>query len=311
MSSRAFFDLVATLREAVSDPVAWREPATTLYQHLISPIEEHLEDAECLEIDASGILGRIPMGILTDGRACLAQRTSIKYVMNIDRPVSNPDLRHGAVHCAAFQTGPLATAPSISHDACEALEPYSLALGQSFTRDATLALLQTKPAYLTIATHFEIETAQPDLSTLLLGDDTLLYMSDLAGDQFDLNGIEIALFATCSSGVDDDTGPRNTSLAALALEKGVDHFVGTLWDISEAAAAEFIDAFWQAFYADPTQDPAKILSMLQSRRAQQAQAEAGHTNRTGGIGSTPDISPPEDWAAFAIFENCNKTQLSM
>jgi CHAT domain-containing protein len=303
-----FFNQVATLREALSDPEAWRSAAFALYQHLILPIEHELNEIDCLEIDAAGVLGLIPMGLLTDGDVCLVQRVAIRYVLNVEQPIPSLAPRCGLLHFAAFSSGALAVPPLFLHDVNGAFEPPALALGPKFTRARAVSCLQQKPAYLSVATHLEREPTRPDLSTLLLGDQTSLYLSDFAGDQFDLNGISVALFATCSSGVDDTTQPEHSSLAALVLEKGANCFVGTLWDISETAAADSVEAFWQAFGADPSQDPAKVLATLQARKAEQMQDPALFKNNTGGIGSHSQILAPENWAAFAIFENCNQSQ---
>ncbi|KQI70759.1 hypothetical protein AN191_16400 [Loktanella sp. 5RATIMAR09] len=304
----SFFNQVATLREALSDTVAWRPAASALYDHLIRPIEHELDQIDCLEIDATGVLGLIPMGLLSDGDVCLVQRVTIRYVLDVEQPVPSLTPRCGLAHFAAFSLGALAVPPRFLHDRNGAFEPLTLALGPKFTLVEAAACLQQKPAYLSVATHLEIEPTRPDLSTLLLGDETSLYLPDFASDQFDLNGISVALFATCSSGVDDTTQTEHSSLAALVLEKGAKCFVGTLWDVSETAAADCVEAFWQAFGADPSQDPAKVLAALQLRKAEQMQDTALFENDTGGIGSHSEILAPENWAAFAVFENCNGSQ---
>lgn len=301
LSPAAFFDAIATLREAVADPAAWRHPAAMLYRHILGPVAGDLDGLDYLEIDASGALGRIPIGLLSDGATCLAQRVAIRYVIAANPVTPAASSRHGLAHCAALPSGVLTDSPS-------ALSPVHTANGPDFTRAAMLTLLKDRPACLSIATHLETMIAQPDLSSLMLGDETPLYLADLAGDQFDLNGLHVAVFATCSSGFDDTTAEKDNSLAALVLEKGAVHFVGTLWDISETAAAAFVSAFWQAFAADPLQDPAIVVAALQAELAARAQGPARAASRTGGIGSAPKTPPPADWAAFAVFGNCNHPQ---
>ncbi len=308
MAPSSFFSLVADLRSAISDRDAWREPAGRLYELLIDPIEAELDDIECLEIDASGILGRIPMNVLTKGERCVVQRVAIKYVVNAEPTAIDPEPRQGLVHLAAFSSGPLAVRPAAFDKAGDVLGPVAFGCGPAFTRQGLLDYLDTKPAYVSIATHLETEPARPDMSTLLLGTKTPLYLSDFGGEAFDFRGVEVALFATCSSGLDDVTEAQGASLAQLVLEKGASCFVGTLWDISEATAARFVDAFWQAFLRDPSNNPATVLAQLQSGDAAQGHQTGLDDVAAGGIGSPSRILVPQDWAAFAIFENGNALQ---
>ena len=308
MTPAALFEEVAILRDAVTDPVAWRRPAADLYRKIIGPFGPELDKAECLEIDASGILGRIPMALLCDQSACLAQRLPIVHVLNVQAKPHRRTSGCTIAHAAPFGTGPLSMPPGGLDGAATPFHRARYALGPDFTRDGLRELLQAEPAYLSIATHFEARLDRPDLSTLLLGDETVLYLSDLATADFDLDSVRVALLATCSSGVDDATEAKNGSLAAVVLEKGARFFIGTLWDIPETVAAKFIGRFWDALAADPSQDPALVVSRLHADSAARALRSPVSSNLVGGIGSSAHADTPEDWAAFAIFENCNRSQ---
>lgn len=308
MTPAAFNRTVADLRDAVLDPFAWREPAQVLYRHLIAPIGEELDRAECLEIEASGALGMIPIGLLTDGGACLIEAVAVRYVIDVAPVRIDPVARNGLVQFNAFAPEPEGVherAPQFQDDAMSRVTRVS---GAEFTREQTVALLETKPAYVSIATHLETEPARPDLAALQLGDDTHLYLTDFARDDFDMNGVHVALVAACSSGVNDVALAHNTSLAALVLEKGALCFVGTLWDISSSVADAFIAQFWSALQDDPTHDPVRVLAVLQSGAAGRADPVGGARNRTGGIGSPAREVAPVSWAAFAVFESCNPPQ---
>lgn len=256
VSPQAFLDQVADLRAAVADPDAWRDPATSLYRLIIDPIAAHLDGIDRLEIDASSALGHLPFALLTDGAVCLTERVTIIYVLNVDPLAPTVSPRAGLAHFTAFRSGPLTKTPAPVQSGSDLFLPTTLALGPEMTRARLLDILRTRPARLSLATHFEIAHAQPDRSMLEMGDGTSLYLADLAEDHFDLAGMHTVLFATCSSGVDDAYDAGHASLAALILEKGAQHFIGTLWDISETAAATITEAFWQAFAADPAQGPA-------------------------------------------------------
>jgi tetratricopeptide (TPR) repeat protein len=100
------FDRVAGLREALCDPQAWREPAARLYRWIIGPIEAELDSIDCLLVEASGLLGRIPMAVLHDGRVCLGPRVPITYVLNVERRAHDPASGRGILHASAFRTDP-------------------------------------------------------------------------------------------------------------------------------------------------------------------------------------------------------------
>ncbi|MCF2872040.1 CHAT domain-containing protein [Octadecabacter sp. G9-8] len=308
MTPATFNRTVADLRDAVSDPVAWRDPAQVLYGHLITPIADELDHAECLEIEASGALGMIPIGILSDGVTCLVERIAVRYVIDVAPVRVDGAARRGLVQFNAFAREPNEM-PVLAPESDDGMMwPITFASGADFTRGRAVDLLGTKPAYVSLATHLETEPARPDLAALQLGDETHLYLTDFARDDFDMNGVRVALVAACSSGVDDVTLAHNTSLAALVLEKGAQCFVGTLWDISSSVADAFIAQFWQALRDDPTHDPVHVLKMLQSGAAGKADPVGAAQNRTGGIGSPAPEVAPVSWAAFAVFEKCNPPQ---
>lgn len=301
-SEEAFFALVSEIRNAVSDDTAWRLPAEVLYDHLIAPIEKELQQIQFIEIDARGLLGRIPFALLSDGNICLVQRVSLRYVLDVVRPETHQDTRRGLLHCSAFETGPLAMRLDIDEHARKNLDPIAFIDANSFTRGEFIEGLGASPAYLSIATHLDNEPTRPEHWSLSLGNGAPLYLTDLGGKNFDFNGLRVAFLATCSSGLHDATDAGLQSLASITLEKGVTSFVGTLWEISETAAAQFADVFWAALNQDQDNDPASILAALQSKYAKDAFGAKHQTPSAGGIGARVHAYAAADWAAFAVFE---------
>ncbi len=287
VEAQSFFQRVGELRLAVSDTDAWVDIAKRLYSDIIKPVENELAAIDCLEIDARGALGRIPIGLLSDGDTCVIERVPVRYVMNVARPAHSPPRRHGVAHFAAFDTGPLSHAPRVGP---KTPAPFNAGIGTAFTRQSVLDGLAKRPAILTIATHLETEPTHPEASALLLGDQSHLLLSDLADAAFDLNGVRIALFATCSSGIGDSTDQRETSLVSLALEKGTGCVIGTLWDISETAAARFVQDFLDALSADPNQNAAQILATIQARHA----TEYWHFPRKQTTSDGRQATPPKN-----------------
>lgn len=305
VEAQSFFQSVGELRLAASDSNAWLDIAKHLYAYIIKPVENDLTTIDCLEIDARGVLGRIPIGLLSDGHSCVIERVPVRYVLNVAKPTHIHRQRHGIAHFAAFDTGPLSHAPRAGP---ATPSPFNASVGTTFTRQTLLDGLAQRPAILSVATHLETEPTHPEASALLLGDQSYLLLSDLADTSFDLNGVRIALFATCSSGIGDSTDQRETSLVSLALEKGTDSVIGTLWDISETAAARFVQDFLDALAENPAQSTVQILASVLALHAREYWHSPRRQTTSGGIGSAPHPYAPADWAAFAIFENCNPQQ---
>jgi CHAT domain-containing protein/tetratricopeptide (TPR) repeat protein len=303
-----FFARIAALRETTSDLFEWREPAKDLWDWLVAPIAAELQSADCLEIDASGALGKIPMVILMDGNACLIQKIPIRYVLNVDTPQSIAGEGIGIAHFSPFETGGLAAVPSPLRQGAALFDHITAFIGQDFTRDALAETCLQRPAFLSIATHLESEPARPDQSSLQLGGDMPLLLTDFGSAHFDLVGVRIALFATCASGVDDETAEEHFSLASIVLEKGARHFVGTLWPITQTAAADFVVDFWHAVGLNQNEDPASTLAKLQSQQASEMLAQVETSGWTGGIGTSSLAYAPEHWAGFAVFTPCNPLQ---
>jgi CHAT domain-containing protein len=317
VSEKALFGLIAELRQAVADPEAWRSPAARLHTHLIAPVADELVAADCLEIDASGALGRVPFCLLGSTGQSLSQQVAIRYVL--DAPplqlgtTGGAAGRRGLLHATGFATGPLTTKPGYA--AAPGLQPVATLNGPAFSRAGLIAGLAARPTHLSIAAHFDSVPTNPEHWALTLGSDEPLYLSDLAGAAFDLDGVRIALLASCSSGLDDATWVADApaeaasrgSLTALALEKGVGSVIGTLWDISETAAADFTAVFWAGLASVPMREPAALVAMLQADWARSAAGRSGPRPAAGGIGDTGG-GAPADWAGFAVFENGNRAQ---
>jgi CHAT domain-containing protein len=308
IAASTFFELVADLSAAVQDHEAWKLPAIKLYHYLIAPIQDELSDVACFEIDASGILGRIPFCLLSTGSECLIQQLRVKYVVNSIKRMPKGTPREGLVHFSASQSGPLATRPNFLSTSAKPALSVTVVAGDAFTRDGLLSGLKAQPAYVSIATHLDTEPTRPDHWALWLGSGEPLYLSDFGAADFDFDGVHLAVLATCSSALEDATDVKQTSLAALVLAKGAHRFVGTLWEISETASARFVEEFWAAFLVDEAQDIAAVLATVQTRYAARANQSDLARTATGGIGERLSTIAPSEWAAFAVFENSNRAQ---
>lgn len=305
LSSIDLFEATAALRDGVWNAEAWRRPAEQLYRHLIAPLEAELAHAECLELEADGVLGTIPFAMLWDGEGTLCRRLPIRYVLEVVPPAPSKIDRSGLVAFDAFSNRPFDRPKEAVWGSLGRVVQVG---GPAFDRDAMVAHLAALPAHVTVLTHLAMEAGRPDLAAFDPGAGDPIYLSDFAQSSFDLNGVGAVMFAACSSGAGEDGPSARTSLAALVLEKGARSFVGTLWDVSQSAAAQVAAEFWTEMASGEDPDPVSVLARVQARMAEASQGDARAPTRSGGIGSAARATAPAGWAGFAVFKTCNPSQ---
>ena len=298
--------LIGELRSTVDDPQEWVAPAEEVYRILIAPAAHLLDTRDHIEIDASSVLGRVPISLLHSGGPLLCERMTIRYVMPTFFRERKVQQRSGTLHCAGF-TGVLARIGAFQ-DAVPPVAPVRILTARDFDQSRFLAALAARPTYLSLACHLDNEPAQMHRWALWLGSEEPLFLSDLGRPDYDLEGMELAVLVTCASGQFDATDQSRRSLAGLVLDKGVHRVIGTLWDISESAATQFLNAFWAALAADPVTSPETHLAQIQRMAARSCRTKPLAKPEAGGIGAPPAGAKAGDWAAFALFSAGNNLQ---
>ena len=301
LKNEALYSLVAEFREQLGDAQGWQQTARTLYDLIIAPLADDLRDARIFEVDSSGLLGRLPVWLLM-AQCAKTPVPAVRYVTDIAARTGPHADRSGHLHVNAIATGPLAAL------ATARVGSGSVLSGQGFTKTALFAALEAKPASLSIAAHSEIEPTRPDLSALILGDGEPLYLADIVDARVDLAGMSHVIAAACSSGQRDVTEGATLSLAGVILEKGVECFIGTLWDVPESSAADFLRAFWAKRAAFAAMDIADIVAAVQADALRRLQKQPSATGRVGGIGAVSPAGLAPHWAAFAVYTGCNQPQ---
>jgi CHAT domain-containing protein len=294
--NRATADLIF----AINDKHAWRDPAKFLYQSIVAPFEQDLLDCNVLEIDAAGSLSRIPFALLASTGRLLCQRFAI---INL---ISAAGSRHGnkqsskLVHLTDAGKGPLVDF-STWPDAFGTQQKFKTNIIPVFSREDLRSALDAGVGYLSIATHFNSEPDRPDLWALSLGDGTKLHLTELATHSFDFSRTKLVSFVACGSATSESIS-QDCGLVRLALEGGAESVIGTIWDISETAAATFTRRFWPLLASDPNRDAAAALRKFLSECADTQVSRGGAVSTTGGIGIMPDGPPPSEWAGFQLYQ---------
>lgn len=290
---------VQQLRQLLERPdseiTAVQRQAQSLHQHLLAPALAQLPPGVLrLQLRPDGVLHYLPFAALHDGRHYLAERFVLSQRSPApgasDAPNSGPPLGLGRVRVGADAAAEPAL-PAVARE-LQALQRWpgsQLAQDAGFSEASLRAGLARKPALVHLASHFHRDPGGDGASYLLLGDDSRLSVDQLA--RLPWQGVRLALLSGCQTALPVDGQARAGGLAARLRLAGVEQVLATQWRIADAAAADWVSAFYAGL---ATQDLAR-----QRPRADwlaQAQQQWLHTHRHS------QRAHPHYWAAYAWFE---------
>ena len=288
----ALFRLVERARAALGTPALDAQaPLRALHAQLIAPVLPWLRAAQVkrLLIVPDSALRYLPFAALFDGRHYLGQ----------DYEVSNQWAKPNVPDTPSAATGLLGLGRSLGDAQHGALPGVVLELaalrrvGGTVLQDAAFSLasleagLRQRPRIVHIASHFTLDPAGEDKSTLLLGDGQALSLAKLK--LLPWSGVALALLSACDSAVSVDQGQGRelTGFANALQSAGVRNVIATLWRIDDAASARWATLFY-APLARP-QGSARVPdpSWLAATQRQWLRAHAGTA-----------LAHPHYWAAF-------------
>lgn len=246
-------DLIASYA-STGDTARFHNAASTLYAHLISPIEDEIASRQHLIIVPDATLGGVPFAALVDA--------SGQYLVERHTLTLAPSAAFAAYERATSRA--TAVHPRLLLIDAQASRQSAYAPLASARRelDTIAALYRRRAARLIEGTDrslFERLAATADIihiaSHALRSNDGMapsLVLSDTGGKDeqltareiaaMDLGRAELVVLASCSSARNGDDGER--SLADAFLDAGARSVVGTLWDIADRPAAEFFSRLY-------------------------------------------------------------------
>ena len=317
-----------------------RPSGTALYDLLLRPLEADLakEKVRTLLITPDGSLGFIPWAALFDGAKYVAE----KWKTGVIVPGSHQQM--AAAPSPAWTI--LAAGVSVAHDRFPALPavPEELAaivhtssnkglfpgtqlLDSHFTRTAWLDALRQKPSLLHIASHFLFQGNEAD-SFLLLGDGSKLTLKDFKSLREDLfAGVDLLTLSACETATPAGTVQTKLSntdevenFAALALHKGANAVLASLWQVNDASTGLLMREFYQAHQTPISNGKLEALRLAQIALLTGSANATSTSNVTKGIRLVNPPSPgnapafkrdpkapfahPYYWAAFILIGNC-------
>lgn len=294
--------LIRGLRQALQiGNEDWLAASRALYESLIAPIGAQLASLRRLEIVASGMIGYVPFAALTDGDQFLVEKTAPCF--RTGQAATSARSFAGTWLTAAFAT---AAGNDIPETLAEA-QLVALKSGQSawleedFTPERLRASVEGGCNLLHIATHFDYLPGRAHQSRLLFGNDAWLSLADMAGESFDLSGVELLVLSGCETGISDSLDLGLEGLAGLLQAKGARQVVATLWRIADRDARQLMAGFYDSLLSGRQSDPVLALADAQRAAIAEIRAEKPTGPGRGGIGARPARRTPSAWAGFTTF----------
>ncbi len=231
---------------------SWRRPAERLYDWLLRPYLEPLEEqgVETLVFVPDGLLRSVPMAALYDGERFLVERFALAVTPGLElldpQPLGRSDLRL----LMAGLSEPVQGYPGLASvrnelDAVERRFGGTLLLDEDFVLErAEEEFLEARPSVVHIASHGEF-TGDPNTSFLLTWDGrlTMQRLGELILSQrFRDEPLEMLVLSACETAVGDERAALG--LAGLAVRAGARSALGSLWSVSDEATAALVAAFY-------------------------------------------------------------------
>jgi len=290
---------VRAFRAGLETPTtrAYLDPAQTLHDWLIAPIEPLLDDAgvDTLVIVPDGPLRTVPLAALHDGTGFLIERYAIATApgLTLIEPGGGVPLRSAAVGrvLLAGLTEEVQGFPSLPSVARE-LEDIRDLLGGEVLQDEAFRepavereLRETPFSVVHVASHGEF-SGEADESFLLTFDGrlTLDELETLIkyGQRRD-RPLELLTLSACRTAAGDDRAPLG--LAGVAIKSGARSALASLWYVFDDATADLIVAFYRNL---DTGSVTKAQALQAAQRTLLADRRYRH---------------PSNWAPFILIGN--------
>lgn len=238
------------------------EKATQVYEWLISPLEQDLENnsaVKTLVFVLDGVLRNIPISVLYDGKRqeyLMQKPYALALVPGLQlfdlRPLQREQLKvllSGVSEQREVEGRPFPPLPNVVEElqGIGDLISFKLLLNSEFT-EANLQQQINSGAFsvVHIATHGNF-SSDPE-ETFILTYDQLLKSNDLnnllrINNQNSSNLIELLVLSACNTAKGDNRA--TLGLAGIAVRAGARSTLSTLWSVSDRSTAELMEQFYK------------------------------------------------------------------
>jgi len=237
-------------------------PAKKLYQWLIKPIENDLNQAQTKTIIYSpdGALRYIPLAALHDGKNWLVQRFNTHNITaaSID-DLDTPRQTNLRVLAAAFSQGNytftvgsqqfnfagLPFAGKEVENLSKTIQNTTKLLNKTFSADSTIPKMGNYNL-VHLATHAAFVLGKPKDSFILFGNGDRVSLRDV--ENWNLTNVDLIVLSACETGVGDKFGNGEEILGFgyLMQQAGAKTSIASLWRVSDGGTQALMDAFYTA-----------------------------------------------------------------
>jgi CHAT domain-containing protein len=227
-------------------------PARKLNDWLIAPIEEILaeKNPRTLVFVPDGILRTIPMAPLHDGERFLIERYALGLTPGLEltdpQPFGQQD-RQALVAGISEGIDGFAPLPNVEREVetVHAMLGGDELLNERFSRRALTSRIREKPfGLIHIASHAQFDSTAEG-GFVLAHDGRLSFdaLADaVAASKFRDEALELVILSACETAQGDERAALG--LSGVAVKAGARSALGTLWQVSDEATAEFMTRFY-------------------------------------------------------------------
>jgi len=248
---------------ARADDSSFRESSQVLYSILMEPLSEFLQDAKVVVVIPDQFLYRVPFSALIDHKGRYLLQDSVIYIspslnaliramdkqkITTSKPTSCLVVGNPSFNADLFPQ--LGTLPFSSEEAkrVAALYESSFVLLGKFATRSEFLVLATKFEVLHYSGHALYDDKDPFRSSLILAPDSargdlgILSSRDLLEQQFRFRHTRLVVLSACSSVQGKASQSEGSlSLAFPFLAAGIPAVIGSLWDVDDRSAEEFME----------------------------------------------------------------------
>lgn len=329
--------LVAAYRQTLQNPHEDPLPqARALYQHLLAPIGEDLEQAgaRVVMLSLDGTLRYLPFAALHDGQQWLIERYALSLYTDAasDKIGASPApewrIAGLGVSESARDFDALPAVPfeldgivkEAREDDAAGVLPGQVRLDDSFTEQELRAAFEQRYPVVHIASHFRFAPGTDADSFLLLGNNVHLSLADLKNRFFRFGNVDLLTLSACQTAMGDagGAGAEVEGLAVAVQRRGARSVLATLWSVADASTGLFMLTFYGRHQQEPS-SKAEALRYTQlaflngtielaavppALRGITAQPRAGIAAAASGNGrDSAPFAHPFYWAPFILMGN--------
>ncbi|MBE9116149.1 CHAT domain-containing protein [Lusitaniella coriacea LEGE 07157] len=312
-------NIANTFRTFVTNPrrpKGYLSPAQQMYQWLVAPLEEDLQEQgiENLVFVMDTGLRSIPIAALHDGDGFIVERYSMGLMPSLSLTNLNyQDIRDRTVLAmGAEEFGDGKTLPAAAEEVkliAEELWEGDSFLNEDFTLENLRGARDRVPyGIIHLATHGEFREGKPSNSYIQLGD------SQLTLDQLRTLGwhdppVELLILSACRTALGDEEA--ELGFAGLAVLAGVKTAMGSLWSVSDAGTLGLMTTFYEQLKEVPIKSEALRRAQLAMLLGEVRMENGELTTPDGNFPLPPelrelgniDLSHPYYWSGFTAIGN--------